>query len=916
MKCFRNTGLLLLLLTLNVTAQELNLAAYDSIMAMEISNNEKAEIIETLLDKDRNVAPADLSAIYYQFSKWFWVRADWDEKKAIYYGEKEYVLRSENKDLNPDHLKRNLYNLGFFYHHATIPDYTNALLRFNELARLSEPSEMRLGNTFREMGDIYDELGDFKRALEYYASSERVLKKNDARNRLLTTYINVSATYGNLGDSLYFEAFMDNYQKIEQLKKEISISTADQTKLLLNQGVMYSTITAYDKANDCYAKALKLAETDSDSVQVFKILNALGVLNKKQKRYDRAEALHKRSLQYIKGDHDYESSIYNNLADLFLQKSDHSNALTHYQKALNTLLFLKDMPYTELPDFKVIEVSPYKKAILIFLIDKTNAWIEYYKHTSNKEHLIMAEETMTLVDRLIDLLYFESREELSKLFWRKKGAELYVKAVTICYELNKPGKAFYYMEKNKGLLLLENISNTKARQYGSIPAAVIDKEYDMLSRIKDLEYDLLYEGRPDDSTFRTKDSLQTLIFGLKAGYGQFVDSLETHFPDYYGFKKKVNILPLGEAIDKLDADEVVIEYILGAEEGYVIYISKQHTIFKKISEVSQLTSDVKQYYRQLSSPFITSTDKLAHEELSSKLLNSILPFDGLDQKLAGKKLNIVPDRILQHIPFETLLLNIDGQKAYLIGHSEVYYNYSLSLQNQLNALQNDVTRIMAEFAIEDFRDEYLPALNGQENLTGLLKFDRKAFANSEATKQAFLDQYNKSSIVCVSTHGGVDNGQPWLGFYDEKLTLDELYFTPSQKEMVVLSACKTSVGDYVEGESVYNLSRGFINSGAKSVIATLWNANEQSSNAILTDFYANLNQGQTKSEALKNAKLTYLKTHKNSSEASPYYWSSIVLTGNPEILIEKSDLWVYVILGALLILLSVSYIMKQKKAGV
>ena len=37
----------------------------------------------------------------------------------------------------------------------------------------------------------------------------------------------------------------------------------------------------------------------------------------------------------------------------------------------------------------------------------------------------------------------------------------------------------------------------------------------------------------------------------------------------------------------------------------------------------------------------------------------------------------------------------------------------------------------------------------------------------------------------------------------------------------------------------------------------------------------------TRSEALRKSKMSYLEEHKNTMEASPYYWSGIILNGDP-----------------------------------
>jgi CHAT domain-containing protein/tetratricopeptide (TPR) repeat protein len=910
---FAQTIILLLFLGLfyHVSeAQELNPRVYDSIMKSENSNQEKMKEIEMLLEEDREISAKDLTDIYYEFSKWFWIKKK-DQKKAILYAKKEHALRAEYLGLDADHRKRNLYNLGFFYRKSAIPDYTNALICFNELIQLSKPTEKRLGRAYRESAIIYNKLGDFQRAFDYFESSERVFKSINAYYDLLITYMNTSATYSDLEDAQYFDAFMENHQKIEALKKEIELSRTNEAILLINQGYMYSTVKQYDKANDCYTKALKLVKKDKNAVLIFKTLNDLGVLRKKQHQFDISEQLHRESLQFAQGNPLNESMVYDNLGELFLEKGDVSNALIQFQKALTTVLSLDDVSFEKLPDFKAIEISPHKRFILIFLIDKMDAWLAKYQQTSNKEDLQKAGATMSLVDKLIDLLYFESREVLSKLFWRKQGAELYVKAVQIYYELDEPEQAFYYMEKNKGLLLLENITNTKARQLGGIPSEIIDREFAMVSQIKDLEYNLVDANQPEE-----KEQLRNQIFAQKTNYRRFIDSLEVGYPDYYSFKKKLDILPLSSLTEHLEDNEVILEYILGESEGYVIYVSKMETCFEKITEVSELDRDIQQYHQLISKPFVSKADQLRYEELSSDLVRRIFPFEKLNAKLLGKKLNVVLDRALQLIPFETLQFEVAGEKTYLIRHSEIAYNYSLSLQEELNTFETDTKNDVVEFTIEEFQDEYLPTLSRAESAKSRLNFDHTTFTKEKATKETFLNQYDKSSVVFISTHGGIDKDQPWLGFYDEKLTLDELYFTPTHKDMVVLSACKTSVGEYQEGESVFNISRGFINSGAKSVISTLWNINEKSSNIIINDFFDNMNTGQTKSTALRNAKLSYLEAHQNTSLASPYYWSSIVLTGNTDPLI-KSNTHKYLVgaVSAFLVFMTLFYLKRKKIAA-
>ena len=97
--------------------------------------------------------------------------------------------------------------------------------------------------------------------------------------------------------------------------------------------------------------------------------------------------------------------------------------------------------------------------------------------------------------------------------------------------------------------------------------------------------------------------------------------------------------------------------------------------------------------------------------------------------------------------------------------------------------------------------------------------------------------------------------------------------------MVVLSACNSGTGTLYYGEGLMSLARGFILAGASSVIKTAWEINDETSTAIITRFYYHLSKGKEKNEAMRLAKLEYLK---NSPPAftNPYYWAAYEVLGD------------------------------------
>jgi CHAT domain-containing protein len=121
---------------------------------------------------------------------------------------------------------------------------------------------------------------------------------------------------------------------------------------------------------------------------------------------------------------------------------------------------------------------------------------------------------------------------------------------------------------------------------------------------------------------------------------------------------------------------------------------------------------------------------------------------------------------------------------------------------------------------------------------------------------------------------------PRLYFYDSSITLSELdQMKGSGVQLVILSACETNAGTSYTGEGVFSMARGFASLGVPAVAATLWKADEQSIYELSYAFNKNLVAGLPKDEALQQAKIEYLRQHKNS-ELLPVYWANMILTGS------------------------------------
>jgi len=99
----------------------------------------------------------------------------------------------------------------------------------------------------------------------------------------------------------------------------------------------------------------------------------------------------------------------------------------------------------------------------------------------------------------------------------------------------------------------------------------------------------------------------------------------------------------------------------------------------------------------------------------------------------------------------------------------------------------------------------------------------------------------------------------------------------SGTKLLVLSACKTGLGDITNGEGVYGLRRAFAIAGAESQLMSLWAVNDYKTNKLMVDYYQRLKNNVGRSEALRQTQLEMLQ---NPESQHPYYWAAFIPSGD------------------------------------
>ena len=875
----------------------------------------KQRKLDSLLKVDeKTLSPIDLADLYHNIaSKWYYQK--WlddgnqsDISNTISYTQQAAKIKRKIDTLHIDSLGQTLYNLGFFQ--SMNDEFFQAIETNLELVDLGSTGDFYL-DANQQLSMLYLTVGDFYKALNRFKELQFLYKKKDEMSqeellRFADLNLLIAETYAEMGYIEHSDEIKTNLIRADSILNEIKeVPQIYRSSIDHVEGNRLAEIGNHLEATGRFRKVLSRAEF-LDSENLGKIYNGLALSEIKLKMYDSALIDLNKAISL---DPDY-TLPYESLGDLYLAQNKFKEGLISYQKAIVYAIDkTREVNYENLISLEDLDLATEKIKLLNHIISKANGWLKYYQYENNKKYLLYALETFALADQLVDIIRSESTEYQSKLFWREKGASLYMKAVEVSYLLDRPEDAYYYMERNKALLLLEDVSNEQAKDIARLPDSIAKKEFDLKRAI------FLSENELQLNLSKASNEIETLrqkVYSNKRHYEQFAKALATAFPQYANLKKKVDILPHSDFKKTyLTNDEVVLQYILNDEQGYGLLNSTDQTIFFKLDDCKILNGKIFSLYEKLTD-FVSSKKKIVeYQNLSNEIYKALVP-EKVYQAIRGKKLTIVTDYILQQLPFEGLMVNVD-KGNYLIEEVETRYAYSMSYLDIKTKVSHRPENELLGIAPVQFTALGLPrlAFSGAEVVEVEKIYHGISLLNGNATKSTLLSAVNNYKIVHLSTHADVgENGNPWIAFSDTKLFLNEIYATKNQADMVVLSACNTSLGELKKGEGAMSLARGFFHAGAKSVVSSLWTINDKASKDIMVAFYNGLNEGLTKAAALRKAKIDYINTYRGTN-ISPSFWAALIVIGDNSPLRSNNApiipwLWsviAVIVLGAVLLLL-------------
>jgi len=253
-----------------------------------------------------------------------------------------------------------------------------------------------------------------------------------------------------------------------------------------------------------------------------------------------------------------------------------------------------------------------------------------------------------------------------------------------------------------------------------------------------------------------------------------------------------------------------------------------------------------------------------------------------------ERIILVPHGLLHVLPLHAMsYMSSAGQLRYLIDDFEVVYAPACQvLQQSARHLSVQLghgfkTHTKELVAVVD-PDGSLPGARAEVAAIEQFFSTKQVLEGSEATVEAVCSAIEDAGYVHFACHGYFDSKSPLnshITLADGPLTLGMIFervrVNPGCR--VTLSACETGLVRPGSTDEYLGLPSGFLFAGASSILASLWEVDDNSTMALMNHTYEGFCKGNLSlSESLRQAQVSLKST---ATYCHPYYWAPFQAIG-------------------------------------
>jgi len=819
------------------------------------------------------------------------------EAKEIY--EKVYGKENSNYALS-------LINLGMLYYNTG--SYTEAEKYLLEAKKIYEKifgnEHPNYAISLNNLGILYDRLGNYNDAEKFYFDALKVYEKAFGKEH--PDYANslnkLGYLYYNTGKYSEAEKYWLEAKAIREKvlgKEHLNYATS-----LNNLGLLYNSLKNYDEAENYFLEAKAIFEKvfgkeypdyATSLINLGLLYRNMGNYSEAEKKYSEARAIREKVLG--KNHPNYTLAL-NSLAVLYLITEDYPQAQALKSEAdrlltaqvENNFSFLSERQrnlfwdknkynfeasYSFVSANPVNEMTSYAYDIILFskgLLLRTLNGIRDAINSSDDDELIGKYNYLKNLRLTINALQLKEPLDFRMIETLETQADSLDKALTLA---SMAYRDFNEDVNVKWQTIRGNLQHDEAaiefvhfRPYNGISWADTTL-YAALLLKKDLEAPIwiplfeekLMQSLTRSSTFSPQKYAHNLFTGAKGDslYNMIWGPIQKELQDI----KTVYYSPSG-ILHQVSFAAIPIENVALKDKYNLNLVSSTREIVRLKREIAGgLPQGSAAIYGGLW--YDVNKDRMLAEAQEKRPSSNFMSGDSQGGALAANISRVVRDgtpwSFLPGTKKEAEQIgNYLGEKHF----SHQIYTTSSGNEESFKLLSGTNTGII-HFATHGF---FLDNID--------YEYDRDISITTRNSVSGTIDVENpmlRSGLLLAGSNRAWTGEDVIEGIEDGVLTAEEIaYLNLINTQLVVLSACKTGLGEANTYEGVFGLQRAFKLAGVETIIMSLWSVSDNATAELMIEFYQLWLSGKNRQEAFNEAQQKIREKYKE-----PYFWAGFVM---------------------------------------
>jgi len=814
---------------------------------------------------------------------------------------------------SPEYKVKLLRQLSFVY------DYQNKKKEFRELNEEALSNAKSINHSLESMrclnniGTHYDDIGNYAQALLTYEEAYRYANEVNRKSTASDLKNNISIIYKKLGEFDKAIDFLEDVLNIDRTigdNSRISMALNNLGETYRRRGLADENEKDFITALAYFSQALTLVKTirnkDAQETEV-RVLNNIGTVYADKLQNAKSLSYFIRSLGLAETIKDEESigMINTNIGIIYYNQGNFAESTKYFQKAIDCALKIDD-----------------HKTLWEAYLEIARSYVKQGRHEEAQKSL---EKSILIIENIRSNIYLE--ELKASYLGTDKRIEAYQDMISLLVTLNQSNphndydaKAFAFLERAKARAFLDQLETSQIKISQHVDFILQNNKTAVEKDITNILTRLLASGQSPEENKDLKQKLKIKENELE----NIKREIRSKSPNYANLYHP-EIIELHEVQENLcKSHTAFIEFSVGKINSFAFIITQNTLQIINLPPRAYIKNLISKYMQVLS-------DKDNDDFSFGYELYAVLIKPGIDNTI--NNLIIIPDDILNYLPFETLVSDLNKHR-WLIQDFQIAYVPSITALNEISERKKNKATT-PKLDILAFGDPYYGEHENEQDGNDIKNSDNEfgnglglkrlkyssdeiekienlfpaskitTFTRTEASEKVLkikkLDDYK---IIHFAAHSMINNTRPDHSYIalsveeneDGILYASEIFNLALNSDLVTLSACQTGLGKLVRGEGIEGINRAFFYAGTSSVLMSLWPVNDQATSQLMERFYTHLNKKNSIMNSLREAKLELI----NSAELShPFYWAGFIVSGKADHVVFPKNPSLMIIFGGI-----------------